>query len=62
MKYAIIINGIVQNVIIWDGVTEWHPPPESFLILLNENEICAPCFTFVSGASPRFVFAECPEY
>jgi len=61
MKYAIIINGIVQNVIIWDGVMEWSPPPESLLILLDENEICGLCYTYVSDASPRFVFAECPE-
>lgn len=25
MRYAIVINGIVDNVIEWDGVTPWTP-------------------------------------
>ena len=62
MKYALILNGIVQTIIIWDGIAEWSPPPESLLILLNENEECAPCYIYVPSSFPRFVFAECPEY
>lgn len=26
MKYAIIENGTVTNVALWDGTTEWSPP------------------------------------
>lgn len=27
--YAIIENGIVVNVIVWDGTSEWSPPKGS---------------------------------
>ena len=32
MDYAIVINGIVDNVAVWDGVTEWRPEGEVVLI------------------------------
>jgi len=25
MRYAIVINGAVANVVIWDGVAQWTP-------------------------------------
>lgn len=27
MRHAVVKNGIVVNIIEWDGVTEWAPPP-----------------------------------
>lgn len=26
MRYVVIRDGVVENVIIWDGVTDWTPP------------------------------------
>lgn len=26
MKYALVKNGIVEQVILWDGVSGWTPP------------------------------------
>lgn len=28
MRYAVIDNGVVVNVVIWDGETEWPLPPD----------------------------------
>ena len=29
--YAVIIDGLVDNVIVWDGVTAWNPPDGAIL-------------------------------
>ena len=26
MKYLVIRDGIIENVILWDGVSDWTPP------------------------------------
>lgn len=35
MEYAIIKDGIVINVVVWDGVSEWQPPEETTLENIN---------------------------
>lgn len=25
MRYAVILNGLVINVVLWDGEEPWHP-------------------------------------
>ncbi len=38
MRYAVINNdGIVVNVIEWDGKTQWSPPSGCFVI---QNDYC----------------------
>ena len=32
MRYAIVKNGIVENVILWDGVSDWTPPAGPTLV------------------------------
>lgn len=32
MRYAIVVNGIVTNVVIWDGVTQWAHEGEAVAI------------------------------
>lgn len=32
MEHAIIRNGIVENVILWDGEANWSPPPGSVAV------------------------------
>jgi hypothetical protein len=36
MRYAVIEDGIVVNVIIWDGATEWSPPEGQQVVPSNE--------------------------
>ena len=26
MRYAVVQDGVVVNVVMWDGVSEWAPP------------------------------------
>lgn len=26
MKYLIVRNGVIENIVLWDGVSEWTPP------------------------------------
>ena len=35
MKHAIIRNGTVENVVLWDGETEWTPPEGTELVALD---------------------------
>lgn len=35
MYYAIINNKIVENVIVWDGVSEWTPPENCEIVPLQ---------------------------
>ena len=35
MKYAIIDNGTVENLILWDGVTEYTPPQNTTLVNID---------------------------
>ena len=36
-KYALIENGTVVNVILWDGVTPWDPPEGQTAVALAET-------------------------
>lgn len=36
MIYAVIKNGIVENVIIWDGETS-YAPPDGFVLVKTET-------------------------
>jgi hypothetical protein len=38
-RYLVIDNkGIVQNAIVWDGATEWHPPEGCRAVELGDDE------------------------
>ncbi|CAB3720242.1 hypothetical protein LMG22037_04702 [Paraburkholderia phenoliruptrix] len=45
-SYAIVENGVVSNVILWDGQTEWTPPPGSTVMKLADGIECGPGYTF----------------
>lgn len=53
-RYAIISDGIVSNVIVWDGVTEWQPPDGTTLVELTVDEFCEIGMTYNSKSVPRF--------
>ena len=35
-KFAIILDGIVENVAIWDGVTPWNPGDEYTIVEVTD--------------------------
>jgi hypothetical protein len=58
MRWAIIIDGVVHNLIAWDGVSEWQPPAGSAVVQLGETEWCDIGCQYIADATPRFVAAE----
>jgi hypothetical protein len=56
MKYAIIENGTVINVTLWDGTTEWSPP-ESTIAVSCPDEV-GPGWTYEDGT---FIAPPVPE-
>jgi hypothetical protein len=40
MRWAIVIGGIVDNLILWDGGSSWSPPVGSEAIQLAEGQAC----------------------
>jgi hypothetical protein len=46
MTYAIISNGTVVNMILWDGEAEWAPPTGTQAILVPENESVSIGYTY----------------
>ena len=46
-RYAMVENGVVTNVIIWDGNAEaWQPPAGSAVNLLTDDSPVGPGWTF----------------
>ena len=37
MRYAIIRNGVVEQIILWDGVNDWRPPSGTELIQCDDT-------------------------
>jgi len=35
-RYTIVTNGVVENVVLWDGVSDWAPPAGSTANLLPD--------------------------
>jgi hypothetical protein len=54
MRHAVIIDGIVANVVIWDGSTPWEPPAGAQLVALAEGEFCSARMAYDPAAHPRF--------
>lgn len=48
--YAIIENGLVVNIVIWDGVTSFVPPSGKILIQIQDGTYTGPGATYVNGA------------
>lgn len=45
-SYAIIEDGNVVNVILWDGLVEWTPPPGATVRQVPDGVACGPGYTF----------------
>jgi hypothetical protein len=39
---------------VWDGITEWYPPPNSEAIRINEEEWCDIGFNYDPTTTTRF--------
>lgn len=37
MNYAVVIDGIVEKIIVWNGIDEWTPPEGAQVVQLSEN-------------------------
>ena len=47
MRYALInANGLVVNVSLWDGETEWQPPEGITVVKVPDGQPCGPGWTF----------------
>ena len=57
MTYAIVIDGIVDNIVLWDGVAEWKAPNGAMIFALEENEWCSIGSEYREGETPRFIAA-----
>ena len=61
MRWAIVINGIVDNIVLWDGVTEWMLPANSQAIQLLDVEWCGIGCLYNESAALRFYPAPAEE-
>ena len=53
-EYAIVADGVVVNLIIWDGVSPWTPPDGTTLVAIQADEWVDMGATFDPIAIPRF--------
>lgn len=40
MRWAIVIGGVVDNLVLWDGSSDWTPPKGSQAIQVSEGQPC----------------------
>ena len=53
--YAIIENGIVINVVVWDGGPNWTPPTGTTAVLIEAGQVPQIGYGYANG-----VFAQPP--
>lgn len=42
MRWAIVVSGVVENVIIWDGDTNrWQPPMGASVVAIAPGQACS---------------------
>ncbi len=56
MKHAVILlsTNVVENIVIWDGVTQWNPLGAIATVRLEEGEPCDIGWIYDGTKSPRF--------
>ncbi|MBB6320601.1 hypothetical protein [Paraburkholderia tropica] len=47
--YAIVENGVVINVIVWDGESEWSAPAGTSAIRIEAGVTAAIGYTYANG-------------
>lgn len=56
--YAIVKDGMVVNVVVWDGNTEWQPPEGTTAIKVTEET--GPAYIGFPYADGRFTSPPAP--
>lgn len=46
MRYAIVLNGVVDNVVIWDGNGQMPGSIGSTAVLLHASQVCSIGWTY----------------
>jgi hypothetical protein len=54
IRVALILDGIVSQIAVWDGVAPWDHPLGMEGVELLEGEWCEPGAVYDENASPRF--------
>jgi hypothetical protein len=49
MRYAIVRDGVIENVILWDGASPWVSPPLVEVYPLEDGVAAAVGWTWLSG-------------
>lgn len=44
--YAVVENGVVMNIILWDGGDEWEPPYGSVAVLIPADTVVSIGYTY----------------
>ena len=58
MHYAVVdINNIVINIVNWDGVSNWTPPPNTQIINIPNNMSVKLGATYINGVFTNPVFS-----
>lgn len=45
-RYALIVDGIVVNIVLWDGKSDWHPPKGNICIKIDEDTFVSEGFKY----------------
>ncbi|WP_208450778.1 hypothetical protein [Burkholderia cenocepacia] len=56
-KYAIVESGVVANIVLWDGTSEWDPPTGAQVVPVPAGTLVCLGYTydgakFSPGAAP----------
>jgi len=54
IRVALILDGVVAQVAVWDGVTPWDHPCGMEGVELGESEWCEPGAVYDPNGTPRF--------
>jgi len=46
MRWAIVIGGVVDNLVLWDGSASWAPPEGSEAVALADGQACGIGWTY----------------
>ena len=60
-RHAVIHDGVVANIIVWDGSTVWNDPDCDVLVPLEKDEWCSSGATYEPGSQPRFTMPPQPK-
>lgn len=39
-QYLLVANGVIEGVVLWDGVSDWTPP-DNFTFVVYEGDVVA---------------------